>query len=79
MNDASNDRLENPDEIIGLAPADATDPLLEAFKKDVDRTLLIANLRKTVDQRARQMQSFLRARDEVRGTAWRQKVRGQTS
>ena len=50
-----------------------TDPVIEAFKKDVDTTLLIDDLRRTFDQRARRMSEFLRARDELRtiGTARR--------
>ena len=56
---------------VGLAPPDAPDPLIEVFKKDVDRTMLIENLRKTVDQRARQMQRFLRSLDKIRGAAGR--------
>src|SRR5947209_8559895 len=35
-----------------LAPADAYDPVLEAYKKGVDRSLLIENLRLTPAQRA---------------------------
>lgn len=54
------------DEEIGLAPPDAIDPLIEAFKKDVDRTLLIANLRKRSEERSRGflrgMQSFYELR-----------------
>ena len=43
-----------------------SDPLIAAFKKDVDRTLLIDNLRRTYDQRARRMNEFLRALDTLR-------------
>ena len=42
------------------------DPLIEAFKKDVDRTLLIDNLRRTYDERARRMNEFLHALDKLR-------------
>jgi hypothetical protein len=34
-----------------LAPADALDPVVEAYKKDIDRTLLRENLKLTVEQR----------------------------
>ena len=44
----------------------ASDPLIEAFKEDVDRTLLVDNLRRTVDQRARVMNEALRALDTLR-------------
>ncbi len=40
-----------------LPPADASDSLLDAFKKDVDRTLLVESLKLTPDQRS---QVFLR-------------------
>jgi transcriptional regulator with XRE-family HTH domain len=44
-----------------LVPRSPTDPVIEIYKKDVDRTLLRENLRKTVDQRLRslaEMQDF---------------------
>ena len=45
---------------VGLAPADAIDPLIEAFKKDVDRTLLRANLKLTPEERSRKFLDFVR-------------------
>lgn len=39
------------------------DPVIEEYKKDVDRTLILANLTRTVEQRIRQlveMQRFAR-------------------
>ncbi|MBI4661964.1 MAG: hypothetical protein HY735_24345 [Verrucomicrobia bacterium] len=64
MNDPAqlHDRAESPDEVIGLGPPDAIDPLIEAFKKDVDRTLLIENLRATPRERSRR---FLRGMQSV--------------
>jgi hypothetical protein len=56
------DRAQSPDEPIGLAPADATDPLIEAFKKDIDRTLLIENLRVSSQERS---QRFLRGMQSI--------------
>jgi hypothetical protein len=44
------------------------DPLIAAFKKNVDRSLLIDNLRRTFDQRARRMNEFLRALDPLPAT-----------
>ncbi len=41
-----------------LAPADYCDPVIEAYKKDVDRTLLRENLKLTVEQRIRKAVSF---------------------
>lgn len=46
---------------LSLVPRAALDPLIEAYKRDVDRTLLRENLRKTVDERLRslaEMQEF---------------------
>lgn len=41
-----------------LPPADFYDPVIEAYKKDVDRTLLRENLKLTVAQRLRKADSF---------------------
>jgi hypothetical protein len=46
-----------------------TDPVIEAFKKDVDRTLLRENLKLTVEERFEKMLSFLRFTDELRRSA----------
>jgi hypothetical protein len=45
---------------IGLASADAYDPLIEAFKKDVDRTLLRENLKLTQEERSQKLRDFAR-------------------
>lgn len=42
------------------------DPVIEAYKRDVDRTLIIENLRLTVDQRLRQLVAAQRFAAEVR-------------
>jgi hypothetical protein len=52
-----------------LAPPDYCDPVIEAYKKDVDRTLLRENLKLTVEERIRKAESFHRAIDELRGAA----------
>lgn len=54
------------DAIHDLAPADFCDPVIEAYKKDVDRTLLRENLKLTVDQRFRQFESFMEYVHELR-------------
>jgi hypothetical protein len=46
------------DPIHDLAPADYIDPVIEAYKKDVDRTLLRENLKLTVEQRIRKAINF---------------------
>ena len=51
---------------VGLAPADAYDPLIEAFKKDVDRTLLRENLKLTQEERSRKFMDFGRFAEEMR-------------
>jgi hypothetical protein len=42
-----------------LAPADYCDPVIEVYKKDVDRTLLRENLKLTVDERFRKFRRFM--------------------
>ena len=43
-----------------LAPPDYCDPVIDAYKKDVDRTLLRENLKLTVEERFRKFESFAR-------------------
>lgn len=47
---------------VSLEPS----PVIEAYKKDVDRTLLLENLKLTPDERVRKMISVLRFVEEVR-------------
>ena len=42
------------------------DPVIEAYKKDVDRTLIVENLKLTVDERLRQLVATQRFAAEVR-------------
>ncbi|HET7293580.1 MAG TPA: hypothetical protein VFM88_14240 [Vicinamibacteria bacterium] len=44
----------------------AIDPVIEAYKKDVDRTLLRENLRLTPDERLRKLTAFMRSLQGVR-------------
>lgn len=44
----------------------AEDPVIEVYKRDVDRTLLRENLRKTPDERLRQLQKLQRFALELR-------------
>jgi hypothetical protein len=55
-----------------LAPADFYDPVIEAYKKDVDRTLLRENLKLTVDERVRKAQSVHQSIARARGAAWQE-------
>ena len=45
------------------------DPVIEAYKKDIDRTLLRENLKLTPDQRIRKMLEFADAVKRIQGAA----------
>lgn len=64
-----------------LPPQTFSDPVIEAYKKDIDRTLLIENLRLPVAQRLAQFQHFMNDLGEMRGAALppdlREKLRGK--
>ena len=42
------------------------DPVVEAYKRDVDRTILRENLKLSVDERFRRFESFMRGIYELR-------------
>lgn len=42
-----------------------SDPVIEAYKKDIDCTLIVENLRLTVDQRFRQLMELQRFAEEL--------------
>jgi hypothetical protein len=42
------------------------DPVIEAYKKDVDRTLLRANLARTVDERIQNLSRLQRFAEELK-------------
>lgn len=56
-----------------LPPPDVFDPVIEAYKKDIDRTLLIENLKLTPAQRAEKLESFVEMLTELREAtrSWR--------
>ena len=54
-----------------LPPPDVFDPVIEYYKRDVDRTLLRENLKLTPQQRADKFAAFLLALDQIRGAAGR--------
>ena len=58
-----------------LAPADVFDPVIEVYKRDVDRTLLRANLKLTPAERAEKFQDFMRFLAEIRLAG--RKLRGE--
>lgn len=53
------------------SPTPWRDPVIEAFKRDVDRTLLRENLKLTPHQRLLKLQDFVRFLTEVRAAGKR--------
>jgi len=51
---------------MGNANGPDPDPVVEAFKKDIDRTLLIENLKLSVEDRFRKAMALARFADELR-------------
>lgn len=60
---------------LSLVPQPQADPVVERYKRDVDRTLLRENLKKTVDQRLRSLVELQKVATEVRRAGRRAKVR----
>ena len=58
------DRPHSTDDIV-FEP----DPVIEAYKKDVDRTLLREHLKLTPQQRLEKLVAFMRAVEEIREAA----------
>lgn len=52
-----------------LAPPDYIDPVIEAYKKDVDRTLLRENLKLTPEERSRKFERAMELFWELRRVA----------
>jgi hypothetical protein len=50
-------------------PRSSIDDIIDLYKKDVDRTLLREQLRKTPDQRVRELVELERFADELRRSA----------
>jgi hypothetical protein len=48
------------------------DPVIEAYKRDVDRTLLREQLRRTIDERVQRMIAALRLATELRAAGSRE-------
>jgi hypothetical protein len=46
-------------------PASRPDPVIEAYKKDIDRTLLVENLRRSVDERFQILMELQRFAEEL--------------
>lgn len=56
----------NDDETILRRYALEPDPVIEAYKRDVDRTLLRENLRRTPEERCRNFLAAYRLAEELR-------------
>jgi hypothetical protein len=75
MSDVADQQTGSSAPLPELAPADYCDPVIEAYKKDVDRTLLRENLKLTVEQRIQKAISFHRGIDELREAGRRSRLR----
>ena len=64
INERSSFRARFPVQ-AALAPPDYCDQVVDAYKKDVDRTLLRENLKLTVEERFRKFESFARFAREL--------------
>jgi hypothetical protein len=53
-------------EKLGLPPPDAPDPVIEAYKADVDRSLLRENLKRSPQERLETLVRFLAGSAELR-------------
>ena len=58
-----------------LAPPDVYDPVVDAYKKGVDQTLLEENLKLTPAQRAEKFEDFMRFLAEIQRAG--KKLRGE--
>ena len=54
-----------------LKPRRVTDAVVDAYKKDIDRTLLRENLKKTPEERVSSLQALVRLADEARSAGRR--------
>jgi hypothetical protein len=58
-----------------LAPPDISDPVIDAYKKDVDQSLLIENLQLTPAERAEKLVDFMNFLAEIQRAG--RKLRGE--
>lgn len=57
-------------------PPDFFDPVIEAYKKDVDRTIIRENLKLSVEERYQKYKSFVLSRAKWHGAAARNSTGG---
>jgi hypothetical protein len=60
----------------GAGGADRTDPVIQAYKEHIDRTLLRENLRRSVDERVRNLMALQRFAEELGRAGRSQAPRG---
>jgi hypothetical protein len=74
-----NDSLTSgiPEATLKLAPPDYYDPVLEVFKKDIDRTLLRENLKLSPEERLLKFESFAAYARELREAGQRARAAGK--
>jgi hypothetical protein len=61
---------------LELVPTSTPDPLVDAYKRDVDRTLLRENLSRDVDERLRSLAEWQEIGRELERSVHEQKGRG---
>jgi hypothetical protein len=59
--------------VSDCGPQRTTDPVTELYKKDVDRTLLRENLRRSPQQRLAKLEDFMRFAEELRAAGKRRR------
>lgn len=62
----SGEQRGGPENERSTAEEGRVDPVIEAYKRDLDRTLLRENLRKTPEERVRALMALLRLATEAR-------------
>ncbi len=67
------DSPEELNEVPPLSPADVFDPVIEAYKKDVDRTILRENLKLSPQERSEKFVSFMEGIWQLREIADRER------
>lgn len=80
MTDENQDSLREqsaPYDREELPPADVFDPVIEAYKKGVDRTLLREMLKLTPQQRSEKFASFMELAYELRAAGERMRAEKQ--
>jgi hypothetical protein len=61
------------DDLSGLPSADVFDPVIAAYKKDVDRTILRENLKLSPQQRSEKFVSFMKSVWQLRAIVEQQR------